>query len=202
MQMVKLRYGNTNTFLLCGDTANLLVDTDYAGTLPAFYKAIKQQGIAVQDITYVMTTHYHPDHMGIIGDLMEHGVKLLLMDTQVAFVHFPDAIFGREKHLPYTPIDERQATVIRCADGREFLLSLGIHGEIVSTPSHSADSVSVILDDGTCVIGDLEPIEYLGAYGENPALETDWACILAYQPKRILYAHVNEKEMNPDGGNR
>ena len=193
--MVKLRYGNTNTFLLRGEAANLLVDTDYAGTLPAFYKAIKQQGIPVRDITYVMATHYHPDHAGIIGDLMEHGVKLLLMDTQVAFVHFPDAIFGREKRLPYTPIDERQATVIRCAGSREFLLSLGIHGEIVSTPSHSADSVSVLLDDGTCIVGDLEPIEYLVAYGENPALAADWKLVLGYKPKRILYAHANEKEM-------
>ena len=45
--MVKLRYGNTNTFLLCGDAANLLIDTDYAVTLPAFYKEIKKRGINV-----------------------------------------------------------------------------------------------------------------------------------------------------------
>ena len=60
--MIKLRYGNTSTFLLCGDTANLLIDTDYAGTLSAFYKEIKKYGIDVRDITYVMATHYHPDH--------------------------------------------------------------------------------------------------------------------------------------------
>ena len=29
----KLRYGNTNTFLIKGDTGNLLFDTDYAGFL-------------------------------------------------------------------------------------------------------------------------------------------------------------------------
>jgi hypothetical protein len=33
----KLRYGNTNTFLVRGGNGYLLVDTDYAGTLPAFY---------------------------------------------------------------------------------------------------------------------------------------------------------------------
>ena len=195
MQIVKLRYGNTNTFLLRGESGSLLIDTDYAGTLPAFYKAIKQQGITVRDITYVMATHFHPDHTGIIGDLIEHGVKLLLMDTQVGHVHFSDAIFHREKHLPYTPIDESQSTIIRCAECRDFLLSLGIRAEIVSTPSHSVDSVSVILDDGTCIVGDLEPIEYLGAYGENPALATDWKLVLGYRPKRILYAHANEKDL-------
>ena len=38
---IKLKYGNTNTFFIRGMSGNLLVDTDYAGTLPAFYRAIK-----------------------------------------------------------------------------------------------------------------------------------------------------------------
>lgn len=193
--MIKLRYGNTNTFLLCGNAANLLIDTDYAGTLPAFYKEIKRHSIAVRDITYVMATHYHPDHMGLIGELMEHGVKLLLIDAQTEYVHFSDEIFGREKQIKYTPIDESLATVISCTESRSFLISMGINGEIISTPSHSEDSVSVILDDGDCIVGDLEPIDFLDAYEDNPRLEKDWRRIMSYKPKRILYAHVNEKVM-------
>ena len=38
----KLKYGNTNTFLIRGISSNLLVDTDYAGMLPLFYKEIKK----------------------------------------------------------------------------------------------------------------------------------------------------------------
>ena len=193
--MIKLRYGNTNTFLLCGNAANLLIDTDYAGTLSAFYKEIKRHSIDVQDITYVMATHYHLDHMGLIGELMERGVKLLLIDAQTEYVHFSDEIFGREKQIKYTPIDESLATVISCAESRSFLISMGINGEIISTPSHSEDSVSVILDDGDCIVGDLEPIDFLDAYEDNPRLEKDWRRIMSYKPKRILYAHVNGKVM-------
>ena len=72
---------------------------------------------------------------------------------------------------------------------------MGINGEIISTPSHSEDSVCVILDDGDCIVGDLEPVEFLGAYEDNPRLEKDWSRIMSYKPKKILYAHVNEKEM-------
>ena len=49
----KIRYGNTNTFLIRGTRANLLIDTDYAGTLQAFYKVIKEQGIKISDINYM-----------------------------------------------------------------------------------------------------------------------------------------------------
>ena len=73
--MLCLKYGNTNTFFIRGNHSGLLVDTDYAGTMPAFYKALKNNGISVKDIEYVLATHYHPDHMGLISELMKQGAK-------------------------------------------------------------------------------------------------------------------------------
>ena len=191
--MKTLNYYATHTFLLQGSTSGILVDTGYAGTLPAFYKAIKAQDIRLSDITYVMCTHYHPDHCGLVSDLMEQGVDLILIDSQVEYVHFPDLIFAKESHLQYKPIDESKAKVITFKESRSFLKILGISGSIIATPSHSPDSVSVILDDGTAIVGDLEPLSYLDAYSDNEALKADWNCVLSYKPKRILYAHANEQ---------
>lgn len=108
----KLRYGNTNTFLIQGERGYLLVDTDYAGTMPAFYGAIKKQNIKVSEILYVLATHYHPDHIGLISELMKQGVKLLVIDTQYSQIHYSDEIFSRDKRLNYEPIDEEDAMVI------------------------------------------------------------------------------------------
>ena len=152
--MLKLKYGNTNTYFVQGNKCGLLVDTDYAGTLPAFYKEMKKAGIRVSDLSYVLATHYHPDHMGIIGELMKQRVELLLLEEQREMVHFWDYIFEKER-LPFTPISEESATVISCSESRAFLSSIGISGEIITTPSHSIDSVSLILDDGNCIVGDL-----------------------------------------------
>ena len=184
-----LKYGNTNTCYIDG---GLLVDTDYAGTLQSFYRALKNCNLQVKDIRYVLATHYHPDHMGLISELMKQGVRLLLVDTQNDYVHFSDKIFDKDK-LFYEPIDETAAAVITCAKSRDFLAELGILGEIISTPSHSPDSISVILDDGCCIVGDLEPLEYLGAYDDNEPLQRDWERVLSYAPKLIIYAHANEK---------
>lgn len=185
-----LRYGNTNTFYIPGTKRGLLIDTDYAGTLQSFFRAVKEAGISTKDITYVLATHYHPDHIGILGDLQALGITLLLIDVQMDSVHFSDGIFSREKHLRFTPIDEKSAKVISCAESRGFLQSLGIAGEIIHTPSHSDDSVTVILDKGDCFAGDLEPHGYLAAYEENPGLEKDWDNIMSHHPKRIFYAHA------------
>ena len=191
--MIRLKYGNTNTFYVPGKSGGLLIDTDYAGTLQAFFRSLKMNHLELDDISYVLPTHCHPDHVGLIGELQKLGVRLLLIDKQLATVHFPDGIFRRDRHLRYVPIDEKQAAIISCGVSREFLRSIGIEGEIISTPSHSEDSVSVILDCGDCFVGDLEPYEYLNGYENNLQLQKDWSLILSRNPKRILYAHANEK---------
>lgn len=190
---IKLKYGNTNTFFIRGMSGNLLVDTDYAGTLTAFYRAIKEQKIQISDITYILATHYHPDHIGLVGELVNQGVKLLVIDTQYSYIHFADNIFSRDKRLVYEPVHMDKAIIINKEESRAFLRNIGIDGEIVATTSHSPDSISLILDSDECFVGDLEPIEYLAAYEQNDRLKDDWELIMKYAPKKIYYAHANEK---------
>ncbi len=192
--MDKLKYGNTNTFFIRGDQGGLLIDTDYAGTLPAFYKAMKNADIRIADIKYVLATHYHPDHMGLVGQLVEQGIELLLVDVQKEAVHFSDKIFEKDK-LPFSVINEADAEIISCGESRKMLSTIGISGEIIHTPSHSKDSVSLILDNGSCFVGDLEPLEYLAAYENNEALKNDWDRIMSYYPKMIFFAHRPEKKL-------
>ena len=192
----KIKYGNTNTFFIRGTDGSLLIDTDYAGTMPAFYRTIKNHDIKISDITYVLATHYHPDHIGLVSELMKQGVKLLLVDTQKSYVHFSDDIFARDKRLNYEPIHEDNVVMIGCKESRQFLDDLGIKGEIISTPSHSEDSISLILDSGISFVGDLEAIEYLEVYEENVELKRDWEAVLGFNPQVIYYAHANEKHFD------
>ena len=190
--ILTLRYGNTHTFLVKGSSGNLLVDTDYAGTMQGFYRALKANGIRLNQINCVMATHYHPDHCSLIGQLQEQGVQLLLVDSQVDAVHDPDYIFTREKR-EYILVDTAKAMILAVNETRQFLKRLGIEGEIIRTASHSADSVSLILDDGSCFVGDLEPREYIEAYAENDRLAEDWKTIMNRNPRIIHYAHAPER---------
>ena len=194
--MLRLRYGNTNTFFIPGGNGRggLLLDTDYAGTLPALRREMKRQGISAADIAFVLATHYHPDHAGLIGELQRQGIGHLLVDVQAEHVHFSDHIFRRDG-LPFTPIDPGKATVISCAESADFLRRIGISGRILHTPSHSPDSISLLLADGDCFVGDLEPYEYIDAYGENTALQADWDRILSYRPRRVFFAHMPERNL-------
>ena len=192
--VTKLKYGNTNTYFIRGAKGSVLLDTDYAGTLQMFYKEIKKNGISLKDITYILATHYHPDHMGLVGELVSMGVKFLVIDTQVPNLHFSDDIFSRDKTLRMSPsVPEDKAEVIACKDSRAFLAALGIDGEIVSTPSHSGDSITLVLDSGDCFVGDLEPMEFMDGYEENKALQSDWEKVMSFSPRVIHYGHAPKK---------
>ena len=193
--MIKLlKYGNTNTYYIGGDEG-LLIDTDYAGTLPAFFREIKEKNIGIKNIKYVIATHYHPDHVGLISELMKLGVKLILITTQESFINYPDEIFSRTPHLKYKSINKNLATLISPKESRSFLKKLDIDGEIFTTASHSDDGIAIVLDSGECFIGDVEPLAYLEAYEEKQSLASDWEKILSFNPKVIYYSHYNEKRL-------
>ena len=189
MSMTKLKYGNTNTYLI----NSLLFDTDMFGTIAAFYKCLKHNNIQLHDIKYVLCSHYHPDHMGLVSELMKEGIKLLLLDNQKAYIHFSDKIFGKQFGQKYNPIDEKNAVIISAQDSRSFLKKLGINGQIITTSSHSKDGIALILDDGQCFVGDLEPVEFIDGYENNDALKTDWENIRKLEPEIIYYGHVNDQ---------
>ena len=122
----RIKYGNTNTYLIRGIKGNLLIDTDYAGTLSGFYRAIKDIKIRLEDITYIIATHYHPDHIGLVSELMDQGVSLVIADTQLESVHYSDEIFARQPRLNYKPIEERKAKILDISESRYFLKELYI----------------------------------------------------------------------------
>lgn len=191
-----LKYGNTNTYFISAEfekgKKGILIDTDWAGTLPEFFKAIKRVGIKVEDISYLLITHYHPDHMGIAGELQELGIKPLIPDVQREFVHSPDEILIKSGKK-FTPIDENTAVFISCGESRGFLRGTGIDGEIIHTPGHSDDSVSLILYNGAAFVGDLPPFDVID--GCDNTVKASWNLILSRNPNVVYYGHANERHI-------
>lgn len=185
----ELLYRKTRCYLLENGNQSLLVDTDWAGTLPLFFRALKEAAVPLRDIRYLLLTHCHPDHMGLAPELMRLGVQLVLMDVQLPYVHFSDRIYAKARNTSFTPIDETQALVLSCEASRAFLVAHGIQGEVLHTPGHSEDSISLLLDDGTAIVGDLPPLSTLTAY-DDQVLRDSYQKLLSRGAKRLCYGHA------------
>lgn len=187
-----LKYGNTNCYYIKGKNGSLLVDTDWTGTLPAFYKKIKE--LNIKKIDYLLITHCHPDHIGIAQDIIDMGTKLLLVDVQKDYIHSSDIIFQKDKNIQFKPINT-EPVIISCEQSRDFLNDLGIDGEIIYTPGHSEDSISLILDNGSAFVGDLYDLKSAITFN-NENINNSWNKILSHNITKIYYGHHEQTISN------
>ena len=171
-----LKYGNTNCYYIKGKNGSILVDTDWAGTLQAFYRKMKE--LNIEKIDYLLITHYHPDHIGIAQDIIDMGTKLLLVDVQKDYIHSSDTILQKDKNIQFKPINT-EPVIISCEQSREFLNDLGIDGEIIYTPGHSEDSISLILDNGSAFVGDLYDLKSAITFNDEK-INNSWNKILSH----------------------
>ncbi|MCC4367790.1 hypothetical protein CBG04_08520 [Limosilactobacillus reuteri] len=192
-KIIQLKYGNTKCYLLKGTKKNLLIDADWAGTLPKFFQELGRKKLKVQDIDYLLITHYHPDHMGLATDLMNLGISLVVLDCQMAYIHQSDYIFQKEHNPDFQPINYKHIHKLNLVDSRHFLSDCGISGIILSSPGHSADSISLVLDSGEAFVGDLYPQEQVPLYN-NKVLSHSWKKLISHGANFIYFAHyANEK---------
>ena len=198
--MVKrIRYSKTNTYLIKGRACDILFDTGWAGTFADFCRALKEAGGSIDRIGGILISHFHPDHMGIAQQIADHGPVILAADLQLPFLHSADAVFAKEGKYPFTAIDDTAVRAFPLTESRALLKEFGIDGEIFATPGHSDDSISLCLDGGTILVGDLNPLYELECH-RGTEIEASWNKLLAKNPKRILYGHAKEAVLGAEGG--
>lgn len=190
MNIAELNYSKTNTYLIEGNKGCLLFDTGWAGTYEAFCRELNKTGKKISDISFILISHYHPDHMGIAQQIACEGPVIAVMDVQKDFIHFSDHIFEKENRKDYRPVDESAVRMVKTGDeSREFLKEMGIDGTVLHTPGHSDDSVSLLLDSGELFTGDLNPLYELELFA-GTEVEKSWNMLLSYDPSVVYYGHA------------
>ncbi len=132
----------------------LAVDAGWPNTLYEYARNMKTIGRRLEEVAWAMMTHFHMDHAGLISEFLERGVTCFVFENQA------DAVDAMEKAIlkndrTYKTIDRSKFRHISTKGSRAELAAIGIAGEVVVTDYHSADSISLILDNGEAIIGDL-----------------------------------------------
>jgi len=84
--IVNVGYRSTNFWVVSAGTSRLLVDLGYPGTMGTMRANLNRMDVPLNEIRYGLATHYHLDHAGLAQELKQAGVRLLVMDAQVAAI--------------------------------------------------------------------------------------------------------------------
>jgi glyoxylase-like metal-dependent hydrolase (beta-lactamase superfamily II) len=186
LTIVNVGYRSTNYWVVSAGTSRLLVDLGWPGTMGKMRWNLNQMGIPLKEIQYGLATHYHIDHAGLAQELKQAGVPLLVLDVQVSAIPLMKKwIKPEDKYVDITMHDN---VIISFAESRKVLEQIGIAGEILHTPGHSDDSVSLLLDNGAAFTGDLIHPAY--ALERDAAVVTaSWRLLRKHGATRIYPAH-------------
>ncbi len=179
---------STNAWVVSNGRSRILVDLCWPGSMGRFRATLKRMDVPLEEIRYGLATHYHIDHAGLGQDLKEAGVPLLVVDVQVeAIPQMKQWIKPSDNYNEITPDGN---VVISCAESRALLESIDIPGQILHTPGHSPDSVSLLLDNGAVFTGDLTHPLFIGL--EDPdVVKASWQRLYDHGAKKVYPGHAS-----------
>jgi glyoxylase-like metal-dependent hydrolase (beta-lactamase superfamily II) len=161
----------TRCFALRCNEGYLLIDVPYPGNYELLCECLKEAGIDISEIRYLLLTHHHDDHVDCVNELVrETGATIIAHEKAVTHLAAgrsdPDdrpinncigvlvGIYSLFHEFVFPPVMLRESDLLITGDDDALLPRLGIHGKIIHTPGHTHDSISVILSDGSAIVGD------------------------------------------------
>lgn len=149
-------------YLVFGDQITL-IDSGVKGAETTIFDYIKKQGRDPQDISLVILTHSHPDHIGSLKAIQEatkcriaaHGSEQeWIADTAKQFAERPVPGFHTLVGGPVT-VDRL------LADGEVVNLGAQVSCKVMHTPGHSRGSLALIFaNEKALVSGDALPLPH------------------------------------------
>ena len=199
-----------NAYLLLGRRP-VLVDTGVANCADHILAALAREGYVPRDLALIVITHGHLDHTGSVRELAARsGAPVAVHSADAAHVRGGTSApvkgatrVGRLMANLVKHQDEAGAVTDASVEpsimlsGGESLEGFGVDGHILYTPGHTDGSVSVVLDDGPALVGDLVRGKLLSRSTPAPSVfavdpEEMLASIrnvIAYAPHTVYASH-------------
>ncbi len=151
---------------LTGENSWVIIDCGVAGSERKILKMMGILGIKPDRISLIILTHAHMDHTGNVKELQRiTGAKVAIQKEDAKFLIkginakvTPVTGFAgfMLKFMKYVPQKDKNGIVPDLKIENELDLNLfGVRGRVISTPGHTEGSVSVLLDSGNCIVGDI-----------------------------------------------
>jgi hydroxyacylglutathione hydrolase len=189
-KIITLKLGFANAFLI-RDRGTILVDTGFNVSKEKYIRLFRELEIDSKEIDLIIISHGHADHFAHAHELKEMtGAPILchknavhaLQTAQNAAIIPRNALGERVLKMIKTnlPMASKSVQPDLVMDSTFDLNQYGVSGKAIYTPGHTDCSISVILDSGEAIVGDiLVPSPFTGelcmayfAYNEELLLES------------------------------
>jgi glyoxylase-like metal-dependent hydrolase (beta-lactamase superfamily II) len=168
MRVIQIPLRYSNAYLVIDQQA-ILVDAGFPGDADTIARAITRAGLTPRDITLLVHTHGHIDHVGATAELQQR----LDVPTMIHQADAPNLITGTNGVVKPRNLEARlvAAMLVKPFDAvtpdivlseETALHAYGIDGQVLFTPGHTKGSLSLLLGNGEAIVGDVMMGGWLG----------------------------------------
>ena len=161
-------------YLIFGDKIHL-IDSGVKGAESTVWEYIKKQGRDPKEISNLVLTHSHPDHIGAAKSIKDRtGCTIYAHKSERSWIEDTEQQF-RERPVPgFQSLVEGSIKVDHSVEGGELLeLEKDIKCKIIHTPGHSKGSISILYEDEKSLFS----ADALVYPGDLPIYEDISACL-------------------------
>lgn len=144
---------HVNCYLVKIKDFYIAIDAGWPGHIHEYVEALKTHNIDQGRIKYLIVTHFHPDHAGMIENIKKFGTSFILFEHQTPYIRVMENMLRNDRS--YFPLDMNSNIVLKIDETEPFFKENNIPAQAIKTAGHSDDSISVVFKDGTAFIGDL-----------------------------------------------
>lgn len=200
-----IQHGGANIYLIQAESGYLLVDAGMPGQGMKLAEAFSKLGVDPKSVQLIIATHGHLDHIGSLayakqatgGSVLCHRTLAQGLEKGEMERAVPQTRNLRIRLMNYLsalmPFTGTKPDIVM--DDEFDLGEYGIDGKIIHTPGHSASSVSIILDNGETLVGDMVRDEGTGEIGlgafyeDKDVLLDSLERVADYEPSIIYLSH-------------
>jgi glyoxylase-like metal-dependent hydrolase (beta-lactamase superfamily II) len=171
-------------YLIYGTNGVCLIDTGVASSEQAIFDYLRATDRKVSDISLIIQTHAHPDHIGASRTIKgETGCAVAVHPAEKAWIENVQ-LQARERPVPgFDSLVAGSLAVNRLLeDGEVFDLGCGLKLQVFHTPGHSKGSISILLLGYMALFsGDAVPVS-----GELPIYEDVLATVASIKKLKAV----------------
>ncbi|MHB8770083.1 MAG: MBL fold metallo-hydrolase [Syntrophales bacterium] len=183
------------SYLIVGKTI-CLVDAGVAATAPLIIDAIKEMGRSPREISLILLTHAHPDHIGGCAPIRKLApAPIAVHATEKRWVEDVELQY-RERPVPnlfeLVPVGAPVDRVL--TDGETISWEEGTTVRVIATPGHSSGSVSFLFaEEGALFSGDSLPAAgHIPIYADPVALRASVEKLKRLTGVKVLFSSWHE----------
>lgn len=160
-QILPINLGMVKAFLIKGD-GYILVDTGVEKSYQAILRFLEENKINPKEISLIVISHHHSDHVGSLGKMVEQtGAKVLIHKSEEEYLERGESVPVKIHHplfkllmkMMKEPVLSKMKGDILVEDTYD-LKPFGVDGRVIHTPGHTKGSLAVLLESGEVVVGD------------------------------------------------